>query len=198
VEYLEQHPTVLNNVGMGLALTDYYRQRTESDLPPEPRWGATHLLHPTDDSPFVGDLARGQVCSPPYFFLCCALVTHSRFDSPLHLLLFFFAALLGVCSFSFGLPAAPAGAVLRHVSGAVPPALGGRRHRFSAGALAGLSLGHAAAGAGPRHAVRPAAAPLGGPRTGHQGQFLLALSSPPSFLSRLSSPSLSASLLLLS
>ena len=75
VEYLEQHPTVLNNVGMGLALTDYYRQRTENDLPPEPRWGATHLLHPTDDSPFVGDLARGQ----HQLALCCAM-----FRAPCH------------------------------------------------------------------------------------------------------------------
>jgi transcription initiation factor TFIID subunit 1 len=72
---LEQHPTVLNNVGMGLALTDYYRQRTESDLPSEPQWGATHLLHPTDDSPFVGDLARGS----HQLALCCAM-----FRAPCH------------------------------------------------------------------------------------------------------------------
>lgn len=60
---------MLNNVGMGLHLTDFYRQRTENDLPGEPEWGATQILHPTDDSPFVGDIGLGQ----HQLALCCAM-----------------------------------------------------------------------------------------------------------------------------
>ncbi len=45
---------------MGLHVIDYYRQKTETDVPPEPAWGETQLLHPVDDSPFVGDVPRGQ------------------------------------------------------------------------------------------------------------------------------------------
>lgn len=75
VEYLEQYPPLLNEVGMGLLLQDFYRQQSEVDVPPEPQWGETALLHPADDSPFVGDVASGQ----HVLALCC-----SMFRAPCH------------------------------------------------------------------------------------------------------------------
>jgi hypothetical protein len=55
LEYLEQCPPILNNVGCGLHVLDYYRQKTEMDVPPEPqvttaattvrrRCGESHLV----------------------------------------------------------------------------------------------------------------------------------------------------------
>ncbi|KAI8865926.1 hypothetical protein GQ42DRAFT_181632 [Ramicandelaber brevisporus] len=55
VEYSEENPAILSNVGMGSMLVNYYRKRdpNDSDLPVVDM-GCVFALEPTDVSPFMG------------------------------------------------------------------------------------------------------------------------------------------------
>eukprot|EP01102_Stenamoeba_stenopodia_P010960 TRINITY_DN3347_c0_g1_i2.p1 TRINITY_DN3347_c0_g1~~TRINITY_DN3347_c0_g1_i2.p1 ORF type:complete len:1297 (-),score=390.85 TRINITY_DN3347_c0_g1_i2:240-4130(-) len=60
VEFTEEYPPVINNAGMGTKIINYYRKRDVQDIP-ESTYdeGETVTLEPTDESPFLGDIAPG-------------------------------------------------------------------------------------------------------------------------------------------
>ncbi|KAI3432621.1 hypothetical protein D9Q98_004167 [Chlorella vulgaris] len=67
LEYMEQQPPLLNRPGMGAKLVTYYRKKDATDLEHQNleqdlgRWrvGTVQPLGDDDDSPFLGQLARG-------------------------------------------------------------------------------------------------------------------------------------------
>nr|XP_024393704.1 transcription initiation factor TFIID subunit 1-like isoform X3 [Physcomitrium patens] len=70
MEYCEERPLVLGNVGMGSRLYTYYRKRTPTDATAAtlraergPWVGITLPLEPTEDSPFLGDIRPGETQS---------------------------------------------------------------------------------------------------------------------------------------
>lgn len=75
LEYVEEHPLLLSNQGMGLRLLSFYRKRDESDeswrqlrvgkvrSPQDGEWGKFGKVVPledSDDPPFLGDVQKGQ------------------------------------------------------------------------------------------------------------------------------------------
>ncbi|PRW61593.1 Transcription initiation factor TFIID subunit 1 isoform C [Chlorella sorokiniana] len=68
LEYMEQQPPLLNRPGMGARLITYYRKKDGADTghlelkKVSPRWrvGAVHPLGDDDESPFLGQLAKGS------------------------------------------------------------------------------------------------------------------------------------------
>lgn len=62
VEYVEQHPPIIMNVGMGTKVRNYYRKKNANDNPLlRHDDGENMLLERTDDSPFVlGDIEPGK------------------------------------------------------------------------------------------------------------------------------------------
>eukprot|EP01116_Phalansterium_solitarium_P000773 TRINITY_DN10637_c0_g1_i1.p1 TRINITY_DN10637_c0_g1~~TRINITY_DN10637_c0_g1_i1.p1 ORF type:complete len:1410 (-),score=241.53 TRINITY_DN10637_c0_g1_i1:155-4384(-) len=61
VEYVEQYPLIIQNVGMGSRLRNYYRKRNSTE-DPLVRFddGETVLLEPGEESPFFGDVEPGK------------------------------------------------------------------------------------------------------------------------------------------
>ena len=54
LEYLEEHPTVLSNFGMGNKIINYYRRKDVDDVTrPKSDIGETNVLLPEDRSPFA-------------------------------------------------------------------------------------------------------------------------------------------------
>jgi len=63
IEYIEQYPPLLSNVGMGSLIVTYHRKKTmEEELkPPKPTIGRVQVLSKMDDSPFaMGDVLPGE------------------------------------------------------------------------------------------------------------------------------------------
>ncbi|XP_024386328.1 transcription initiation factor TFIID subunit 1 isoform X4 [Physcomitrium patens] len=70
MEYCEERPLLLGNVGMGGRLFTYYRKRSSTDATAAtlraergPWVGITLPLEPTEDSPFLGDIRPGETQS---------------------------------------------------------------------------------------------------------------------------------------
>lgn len=64
LEYSEEYPTVLSNFGMGNRIINYYRKIDDEDTErPKRDIGETHVLLPTDESPFnrFGKVDAGEV-----------------------------------------------------------------------------------------------------------------------------------------
>lgn len=87
VEYLEEQPLLLPQMGMGARLTTVYRKTSTNDtahhqLRNESRpWqvGAVHALAPEDESPLLGNIKRGTV-----LYACDVLVRCCRCALPCH------------------------------------------------------------------------------------------------------------------
>ncbi|XP_059084202.1 transcription initiation factor TFIID subunit 1-like [Tigriopus californicus] len=59
VEYMEEHPPLLNLVGMATKIKNYYKRKPGSDAPSnKPKYGE---LVPAHTSPFLGQMVPGQV-----------------------------------------------------------------------------------------------------------------------------------------
>ncbi|BFI36879.1 hypothetical protein MARPO_0010s0177 [Marchantia polymorpha] len=70
MEYCEERPLLLSNVGMGARLSTYYRKSTPTDTTAAtlrnergPWVGVPLPLEPTEDSPFLGDIRQGDTVS---------------------------------------------------------------------------------------------------------------------------------------
>ena len=69
LEYSEEYPTMLSNVGMGNRVINYYRRKTTEDtFRPKPDIGETAVLLPQDKSPFsiFGHVDPGQTTPALY------------------------------------------------------------------------------------------------------------------------------------
>ncbi|KAL3694992.1 hypothetical protein R1sor_008643 [Riccia sorocarpa] len=70
MEYCEERPLLLSNVGMGARLSTYYRKHSPTDTTAAtlrnergPWVGVPLPLEPTEDSPFLGDIRQGDTVS---------------------------------------------------------------------------------------------------------------------------------------
>ncbi|KAL6063601.1 Transcription initiation factor TFIID subunit 1 [Balamuthia mandrillaris] len=62
MEYMEERPPLLMNIGMGTKIRNFFRKQSSTDLPPYTcEDGETVILEPTDDSPFLGDVGPGEI-----------------------------------------------------------------------------------------------------------------------------------------
>jgi len=62
MEYMEERPPLLMNVGMGTKILNYYRKRSSTDLPSQDMEdGETVMLEQSDESPFLGDIRPGHM-----------------------------------------------------------------------------------------------------------------------------------------
>ena len=69
LEYSEEHPMILSQVGMGTRIINYYRRRTRDDASrPKLDIGETAVLLPEDKSPFsmFGNIEAGETISAVY------------------------------------------------------------------------------------------------------------------------------------
>lgn len=69
LEYSEEYPTILSNSGMGSKIINYYRKRNDEDEHrPKGGYGETHVLGPTDRSPFwnFGSVEPGETTPTLY------------------------------------------------------------------------------------------------------------------------------------
>ena len=69
LEYSEEHPTVISNVGMGNRLINYYRKKNATDTEtPKYELGETKILFPHDKSPFdnFGTVDPGEIVPTLY------------------------------------------------------------------------------------------------------------------------------------
>ncbi|EGC32884.1 hypothetical protein DICPUDRAFT_98741 [Dictyostelium purpureum] len=62
VEYTEQNPPLLSNVGMGMKIRNYYRKKSNHDSAKDVEFedGELVVIDSNDDSPFLGDIYPGQ------------------------------------------------------------------------------------------------------------------------------------------
>jgi len=61
LEYTEEHPLVLSNVGMGSKIKNYYRKRNPNEHPfLRHEDGENVFLDPSDPSPFLGEVEEGK------------------------------------------------------------------------------------------------------------------------------------------
>ncbi|KAF0298206.1 Transcription initiation factor TFIID subunit 1 [Amphibalanus amphitrite] len=73
VEYCEEHPAMLSQVGMCTKVKNYYKRKAGKDPgPPELRYGETALAH---TSPFLGVMAPGK---------CVQTVENNMYRSPIY------------------------------------------------------------------------------------------------------------------
>ncbi|XP_053696319.1 transcription initiation factor TFIID subunit 1 isoform X2 [Sabethes cyaneus] len=73
VEFCEEHPPLMNQVGMATKIKNYYKRKAAKDSgPAEYRYGETHYAH---TSPFLGILHPGQ---------CIQVVENNMYRAPIY------------------------------------------------------------------------------------------------------------------
>lgn len=84
-EYVEEHPMIISNIGMGNILVNYYRKTDPADsYVPKAEMGEPFLLDPSDESPFMrfGQVEPGQMVPALYNNLIRAPVfKHQAYDT---------------------------------------------------------------------------------------------------------------------
>ncbi|XP_055631687.1 transcription initiation factor TFIID subunit 1 isoform X2 [Toxorhynchites rutilus septentrionalis] len=73
VEFCEEHPPLMNQVGMATKIKNYYKRKAAKDSGlPEFRYGETHIAH---TSPFLGILHPGQ---------CVQVIENNMYRAPIY------------------------------------------------------------------------------------------------------------------
>ncbi|XP_058465400.1 transcription initiation factor TFIID subunit 1 isoform X2 [Malaya genurostris] len=73
VEFCEEHPPLMNQVGMATKIKNYYKRKAAKDSgPPEYRYGETHYAH---TSPFLGILHPGH---------CIQVIENNMYRAPIY------------------------------------------------------------------------------------------------------------------
>lgn len=89
VEYSEEYPVVLSQVGMGNRLLNYYRKNNKDDLfRPKPEVGEASVLLPEDKSPFsiFGHVDPGETVPTLYNTMFRSPIYEHKIDHEVHVL----------------------------------------------------------------------------------------------------------------